>query len=49
MICHSEPSGEESRFMHFYFVRFEILHFVQNDKFGFVGGFVILSEAKDRQ
>ena len=34
--CHSEAIAEESRAAYFYFVLFEILHFVQNDKLGFV-------------
>lgn len=35
--CHSEPTGEESRFAQVYFVLSEILRFAQDDKFGFVG------------
>ena len=35
--CHSEPLGEESRFVYFYFALLEILRFAQDDKFGFVG------------
>ena len=31
--CHSEPLGEESRSARVYFVRLEILRFVQDDKF----------------
>ena len=34
--CHSEPLGEESRFVYFYFVLLEILRFAQDDKLGFV-------------
>ena len=30
--CHSEPLGEESRFIHFNIVLFEILRFAQDDK-----------------
>ena len=37
--CHSEPLGEESRFVLFYFVLLEILRFAQDDKLGFVGVF----------
>ena len=33
----SAPIDEESRFMHFILWGFEILHFVQNEKLGFVG------------
>ena len=32
--CHSEPLGEESRFV--YFALLEILRFAQDDKWGFV-------------
>ena len=35
--CHSEPFGEESRFVYFYFAPLEILRFAQDDKLGFVG------------
>ena len=35
--CHSEPLGEESRFVYFYFALLEILRFAQDDKSGFVG------------
>ncbi len=35
--CHSEPSGEESRLVYFYFVLLEILRFAQDDKSRFVG------------
>ena len=35
--CHSEPTGEESRFAQVYFVRLEILRFAQDDKLGVVG------------
>ena len=34
--CHSEPLGEESRFVLFYFVLFERLRFAQDDKMGVV-------------
>ena len=37
--CHSEPTGEESRFAQVYFVLLEILRFAQDDKLGFVGVF----------
>ena len=30
--CHSEPLGEESRFVYFYFALLEILRFAQDDK-----------------
>ena len=36
--CHSEPLGEESRFVLFYFVLLEILRFAQDDNLGFVEG-----------
>ena len=32
--CHSEPLGEESRFVYFYFALLEILRFAQDDKLG---------------
>ena len=35
--CHSEPIGEESRFVYFYFALLEILRFAQDDKLGVVG------------
>ena len=38
--CHSEPTGEESRFAQVYFVLLEILRFAQDDKLGFVGMFL---------
>ena len=34
--CHSEPTGEESRFAQVYFALLEILRFAQDDKLGFV-------------
>ena len=34
--CHSEPTGEESRFAHF-ILGFEILRFAQDDKLEYVG------------
>ena len=34
--CHSEPLGEESRFVYFYFALLEILRFAQDDKLGVV-------------
>ena len=38
--CHSEPLGEEARFVYFYFVLLEILRFAQDDNLGFVFMFV---------
>ena len=38
--CHSEPIGEESRLVYFYFVLSAILRFAQDDKLGFVGVFL---------
>ena len=35
--CHSEPLGEESRFVYFYFALLEILRFAQDDKLVVVG------------
>ena len=35
--CHSEPLGEESRFVYFYFALLEILRFAQDDKLGVAG------------
>ena len=35
--CHSEPIGEESRFVYFYFALLEILRFAQDDKLVVVG------------
>ena len=32
--CHSEPTGEESRFAQVYFALLEILRFAQDDKLG---------------
>ena len=36
-VCHSEPIGEESRLVYFYFALLEILRFAQDDKLGFIG------------
>ena len=36
LACHSEPIGEESRFVYFYFALLEILRFAQDDKLYFV-------------
>ena len=42
LACHSEPIGEESRFVYFYFALLEILRFAQDDKFKPI--FVLLNE-----
>ncbi len=34
--CHSEPLGEESHLVYFYFALLAILRFAQDDKLGFV-------------